>query len=63
MESNLQGVAFVVTVFGPESVSQTTWPTPAEAERQRDRLVALGVPADSVRIYRARLVKPLPGRL
>jgi len=63
MKSSAQGIAFVVVaVFGPDSVSETTWPTPLEAELQRNRLVALGVPADSIRIYQARVAKAAPRR-
>ncbi|HEU4759752.1 MAG TPA: hypothetical protein VFT91_07195 [Dehalococcoidia bacterium] len=49
----------VVAVLGLNDISETTWPTAADAQRQRERLLKLGLPAARVRVYRTRVVKPV----
>ncbi len=48
----------VVVVHGTQDISRTTWPNAAEAKHYMRRLRQQGVPAASIRLYRARLVKP-----
>ncbi len=62
MEQRPPDFAFVVVaLLGPEGISETTWPTSADAQRQRKRLLKLGLPAAAVRVYRTRLVR-VPSR-
>ena len=52
----------VIAVLGPNDISETTWPTAVDAQRQRERLLKLGLRASAVRVYRHRLAKVPPGQ-